>query len=324
MGIEVDTTSLERFCFPITLIWELTNCCFSNCIYCSGAFPKKRGCCEMSYADRKKLVNELIDNKLFAVNLSGGEPFLSDDLLWITNSLTSAGIKVMIATSGLVHDSKVISKLIVNPNVAFNVSLDSFHNEVNDLHRGVLKSADRVKAFLGILALERTYIALECVLTKKNYLDIDEYLIETKKYPISEIRFQVAVPVSKEMRDSGLCLSEAEVRAVASKVEDLASYTSHTKIHFVNQSNMIQSGYRNPRNWGGIITPNGTLKVNAYLPFEFGNINDYGSLLAAWKRGFSHAWDYEPLHQQIASVSSIEDISRLCFERGYSTTKIVL
>lgn len=324
MGIKTNTTSLERFCFPITLIWELTNRCFSNCIYCSGAFPKKQGCCEMPYADKKKLVNELIENKLFAVNLSGGEPFLSDDLLWITDSLTAAGIKVMIATSGLVHDSKMISKLIVNPDVAFNVSLDSFHNEINDLHRGVLQSADRVKAFLDMLASKCTYVALECVLTKKNHLNIDEYLMEAEKYPISEVRFQAAIPVSKKMRDSGLCLDEAEAQAAAAKVESLASLTSHARIHFIDQSNTIQSGYRNHRNWGGIIAPNGTLKVNAYLPFEFGNISNYGGLLAAWERGFSHAWDYEPLHQQIASVRSIEDISELCFERGYATTKIAL
>ena len=324
MIYETDTLALAKFQFPVTLIWELTNQCRSNCIYCSGSFPEKQNCGEMTYAEKKRLVAELAENRLFGINISGGEPFLSDDLLWITDELTAAGVKIMLVTSGLIHDDEKIRKLVSNPDVSFTVSLDSFRNEINDLHRGVLQSADRVRSFLEKISGERTYIALECVLTKKNRMDIADYLQETAAYPVSEVRFQAAVPVSRKMYDSGLCLNDGEVRSAAAEVERLAPLTTHTRIRFVDQSGMIRNGYRKARNWGGIIAPDGTLRVNAYLPFEYGRISDYGSFLSAWKQGFSHAWDYEPLHRLIADVHSVGDIAELCRRLEYSTTHIAL
>lgn len=286
---DLDSVDIKQFQFPIAMIWEITNKCHSNCMYCSGNFPERQGNVEMSYEEKNQFVQECIDNKLFAINISGGEPFLSDDLIWIVDKLTQAEIQVMVVTSGLIHDDEKISSLVANPYVGLNVSLDSFNTEINDYHRGISNSVDRVKEFLRRISVERKYIALECVLTKKNYKDIENYIENVSEFPVSEVRFQPAVAMSQKMFGSQLYLNDKEIQLTKEKVEELAKRTKHTRVRFVDQSNTIMGGFKNVRNWGGILGPDGEITVNAYLPFEFGKISDYGGFKAAWDKGFAHA-----------------------------------
>lgn len=321
MIIDFDSKDIKQFQFPIAIVWEITNKCHSNCIYCSGGFPEKQKKSEMTFEEKNQFVQECIDNKLFAINISGGEPFLSEDLLWVVDKLTKAGIHVMVVTSGLIHNNEKISSLVANPNVGLNVSLDSFKTEINDYHRGVNHSVDRVKEFLRKISVEQKYIALECVLTKKNYKDIENYLENASDFPISEVRFQPMVAMSQKMIDAQLYLSEEEIQEVMEKVEEQANKATTMRVRFVNQSNTIVGGFKNTRNWGGIVEPNGELMVNAYLPFEFGKISDYGGFKAAWDKGFAHAWDYPQIYSSISNIKSINDVvdlyKKCCFKKEH-------
>lgn len=314
----------EQFQFPITVVWEITNQCKSNCIYCSGAFPDRQSEDEMSYEEKKQLVRELIDQKLFAVNLSGGEPFLSDDLLWIVDELSNAGIQIMIVTSGLIHDKQKIKELVRNPYVGFNISLDSFDHEVNDLHRGVAHSVDRVCEFIDMVSAGQKYLALESVLTRKNRNHIEQYIENVKGLNVSEVRFQPAVAVSKKAVDSKLCLDDEEIRSVEKRVADLTDAVTHTRIRFVNQSNTVIAGYRNKRNWGGIIAPNGELRVSAYLPYVFGTIRDYEGLKNAWDKGFGRAWACPFIQKELSEITSVSDITKLHKKYNYQAVNIEL
>lgn len=324
MIIDVGAVELEQFQFPITVVWEITNRCKSNCIYCSGGFPDKQSESELLFEEKKQLVRELINQKLFAINISGGEPFLSDDLLWVVDELTNAGIQVMIVTSGLIHDEEKIKALVENPFVGFNISLDSFDSEVNDLHRGVINSVDRVCKFIDEVSADHKYIALESVLTRKNINNIEQYVENVKRYNISEVRFQPAVAVSKKAVDSKICLEEEEIFFAEEMIADLAKKVTHTRVRFVNQKNTVIAGYKNKRNWGGIISPNGELRVNAYLPYTFGNIRSYGSLKNAWDKGFGRAWGYPLIQKELSEINSISDITNLHKKYNYNVVNFEL
>ena len=321
---DLETADIKQFQFPVAMVWEITNKCHSNCIYCSGGFPEKQENAEMTYEEKHQFVQECIDNRLFAINISGGEPFLSGDLLWVVDKLTQAKIHVMVVTSGLIHDDEKISSLMANPYVGLNVSLDSFNPETNDYHRGISHSVDRVKEFLRRISVEQKYIALECVLTKKNYNDLENYIEKASEFSISEVRFQPAVAMSQKMIDLQLYLSDEEIQLAKAKVEELAKKTRNMRIRFVDQSATIMGGFRNSRNWGGIVGPDGELTVNAYLPFEFGKISDYESFKDAWDKGFAHAWDYPQIYEAISKIKSINDVVNLNKQCGYKIRHIVL
>ena len=74
--------------------------------------------------------------KVFMVNLSGGDPMMSDDLDEIVEIFTSNDVNVMICTTGHCQDIDQIRRLCSNPLVAFNISIDSLDEEVNDWVRG--------------------------------------------------------------------------------------------------------------------------------------------------------------------------------------------
>lgn len=122
--------TLNSFQAPISLVWELTGKCMSNCIYCSGGFPKKTN--DMTSEQRMKLADELIAMKIFMISLSGGDPLLCNDLERLVEKFTDAGISTMICSPGLLIDEMQIERLCRNSLVAFNISLDSVNSKIND------------------------------------------------------------------------------------------------------------------------------------------------------------------------------------------------
>ncbi|SET34782.1 radical SAM/SPASM domain-containing protein [[Clostridium] polysaccharolyticum] len=303
------------FNYPISIIWELTNSCLSRCIYCSGGFADKDKTKELSTEEKKKLVKELINNKIFAINLSGGEPFLCNDLEWIVDELTNNEIQVLIATTGLVYKEELLRKLCSNPFVSFNISLDSFNVEINDLHRGCDGTVDQVEKFIQAVnkfSNGRIFVALECVLTQKNIESIDEYIEKVKKLSVSEIRFQSVVTMNQATFNQKLSITEEQRIEAEKKVEQWNSRITDKHINFVDQSNTIEVSFRKGRNWGGILSPEGDLMVSVYLPYLFGNIRDEGSLKAAWDKGFSRAWLNSKTYDDIEKIHTVTDIEALC------------
>lgn len=313
------------FNYPISMIWELTNSCVSRCIYCSGGFANKDKTRELSTQEKKNVVKDLINNKIYAINLSGGEPFLCNELEWIVDELTNNEIKVMIATTGLVYNEDLLKKFCNNPFVSFNISLDSFNVEINDLHRGYDGTVYQIEKFIeavNTFGNGRTFVALECVLTQKNIGSIDEYLEKAKNLPLSEIRFQSVVAMNENTFANNLNITEQQRIEAKTKIAEWSLKIKDKHINFVDQSYTIKVSFRKGRNWGGIMSPEGDLMVSAYLPYIFGNIRDEGSLKAMWDKGFSRAWLNPKIFDEVERIHTIKDIEDLC--KKYEWKKIRL
>ena len=141
--------TLNSFQAPISLVWELTGKCMSNCIYCSGGFPKKTN--DMTSEQRMKLADELIAMKIFMISLSGGDPLLCNDLERLVEKFTDAGISTMICSPGLLIDEMQIERLCRNSLVAFNISLDSVNSKINDYQRGREGACDSAKRLISYI-----------------------------------------------------------------------------------------------------------------------------------------------------------------------------
>lgn len=158
--------TLNSFQAPISLVWELTGKCMSNCIYCSGGFPKKTN--DMTSEQRMKLADELIAMKIFMISLSGGDPLLCNDLERLVEKFTDAGISTMICSPGLLIDEMQIERLCRNSLVAFNISLDSVNSKINDYQRGregACDSAKRLISYIDKYGLGKIFTSVEMVIT---------------------------------------------------------------------------------------------------------------------------------------------------------------
>lgn len=308
---------------PISLVWELTGKCMSSCIYCSGGFPRKT--VELTHEEKIRLARELIDLKIFMISLSGGDPLLCDDLEEIVSLFTENGINVMLCTPGLYVEEEKIARLCKNTRVSFNISIDSVDADINDFQRGKKGALD---ASLKILSLIEKYgngqlfTSVEAVVTQKNYGHLQELIEKMKNYPVNELRIQPVVPMNLQTYNERLALLESQIQSlpdvVAKAIEAVGSdenADAYMCVRTVSQVEAIKKGLHTGRNWGGIISPEGELRVSGYLPFAFGKISDYGSFQCAWDQGFRTGWKQLRKEDGVMQIHSLNDLQLFHKER---------
>jgi len=117
------------------ILWAVTGRCNLKCRYCYMSAPSRQQA-KLSFLDITRLVNQLVEANVTSVSLTGGEPFLREDLLDIIRLLASKKIRLLdIYTNGtLISDSmlKELSTLKVQP--MFRISFDGCGT--HDLMRG--------------------------------------------------------------------------------------------------------------------------------------------------------------------------------------------
>ncbi len=119
-------TLLKRMIYPNYIRLELTHQCNLNCIMCPSFLRiPKAGKKELNLEEIKKVIDELSGYRPRPyISVSGGEPFLRQDIFDILKHLEYRGLKYKILTNavGILHRPK--ERLIsINPDI-FQVSLD--------------------------------------------------------------------------------------------------------------------------------------------------------------------------------------------------------
>ncbi len=113
---------------PLSVQWELTNNCNHQCIYCYKN-TKQDNSFDESLTD--KVINDLVDNNIFSLTLTGGEPFLKKEkLIYITNKLKNSNINISVNTNLTYIDEQTIDALIDNGANCFLISCPSHKKEL--------------------------------------------------------------------------------------------------------------------------------------------------------------------------------------------------
>jgi len=134
---------------PLEVHIELTYRCNHNCIFCyNSSSPSRKEFMKKDIID--KLLGEIIYNKVFAVSLGGGEPFLYLYLEDLINLLYESRISVLVNTNGrLLKESKLelLSKISL-----IMLSLHTLDEKIYQKLTGM--KIDPVLASLSFLKLE--------------------------------------------------------------------------------------------------------------------------------------------------------------------------
>ncbi|QNU67063.1 radical SAM protein [Ruminiclostridium herbifermentans] len=323
---------MEYFIAPTFLIWEITSNCPLRCSFCSGDFPNENGD-ELTSEEKISLAQELIDAKIWGINLSGGEPLLSQDLLTLVNMFSDNGVAVNIVTSGW-GMTKEIAKVLSEKNMVGVVfSLDAPREEIHDELRG-RKGA--FKEALNAIHLLReagmAYISVESVITQKNIDYIDEMVEFCRDNGISQIRFQPVVLIGRGNERNDLGLSKEQLELLAAKVKDIRNviFTEiinnvdkpKIQVNLIDQSTHIIYGIKTGRNIGGIIKYDGTLKISAYLHYTFGNIRNSNGFMNIWRNGYNVGWRHPELISTLSSVRNIKDIELAAKNMNYKAKSL--
>ncbi|MFC2172310.1 radical SAM/SPASM domain-containing protein [Acidobacteriota bacterium] len=162
---------------PKTFVLELTWRCNNACLHCYNVWGtpelqyNQQDQREMSTEEIKDVIVRLQDDTDFkSLGLSGGEPFLRDDLSEILSFVRSRGIGVVVITNGTLLTEERVAETMIGG--TYEVTLLSHRKEVHDF------MADRHGAWEdvinGMANIRQTTgnLVVVFVATKLNYMDL--------------------------------------------------------------------------------------------------------------------------------------------------------
>jgi radical SAM protein with 4Fe4S-binding SPASM domain len=138
---------------PTFLVYQLTNKCNSRCIMCNIWQKKSEG--ELALKDIEQIFKSKLFSKLRWINLTGGEPFLRDDIVEVVKNLNSLPNLegIAIPTNGFMTErilektEKMLKVLSKDKFLSITLSIDGFE-KTHDEIRGVPGSFNKVMATL--------------------------------------------------------------------------------------------------------------------------------------------------------------------------------
>lgn len=157
---------------PMIAQWDINNECNLNCKHCRVA--EKNDQEKLSLEETKRLLAQCQKNGITKLNLSGGEPFLRNDIFEI---LEEAKIfeDIVITTNGTLLTEEKCKKIAQYPNVKLSISLDGMR-ETHDSFRRKKGSFDKVIQLLPLLKKYQIPYAIKYTLSKETKQDVKEVL----------------------------------------------------------------------------------------------------------------------------------------------------
>lgn len=158
-----------------SVMFELTYRCTEQCIHCYniGATRTDTDIChradreELSFEDYRRIIDELYEQGLFKVCLSGGDPFSKDIIWYIIEYLVAKDIAVDIYTNGQRALNYHAAFTSFYPR-AIGVSLYSGIAEVHDSITRVKGSFDKSIRFIDEMSKLAVPLAIKCCVMRQN------------------------------------------------------------------------------------------------------------------------------------------------------------
>lgn len=160
---------------PFYIQFFINSRCNLKCKMCSIVSSNKAHK-EVSLGDIRKIVNNLVKIGAGVVLLTGGEPFLRDDLPEIVKIFTGNGLNVRLQTAGLTTRKEALSACVKAGAKDICVSLDSLDEEKQDFINGVKgswkKAIQTIANISELFPKKGKVCALGCVLSSYNFEEI--------------------------------------------------------------------------------------------------------------------------------------------------------
>lgn len=156
---------------PRLIAWELTNACNLACIHCRASAIKEPSPDELSTAQAKHFVDELVEYKPIII-LTGGEPLLRADVYDIASYATGRGLRVVLATNGTLLTSD-IARLLKEVGIQrVSISIDGATARTHDAFRGEPGAFEGALRGIEILKKKGMSFQINTTITKKNLDEI--------------------------------------------------------------------------------------------------------------------------------------------------------
>ncbi|MFH1722431.1 MAG: radical SAM protein [Candidatus Altiarchaeota archaeon] len=194
---------------PAYVLWDATRRCNLNCLHCGATKESYEK--ELTTQEIKSVIDDLSDMGVTFFSVTGGEPFVRDDLLEVLSYASSKGLKTIIASNGFLIDEEK-SREIKGANISsVMVSLDGIeqtHNRIRDHSNSYAKALDAIRFMIrdGI-----PLISVGTTVSPENINELDELKDIISSLGVKRWRLSVVMPIGRA--ESGkLSLKQKELK----------------------------------------------------------------------------------------------------------------
>ncbi|TSC94532.1 MAG: hypothetical protein Athens101410_766 [Parcubacteria group bacterium Athens1014_10] len=166
---------------PISTQIEITELCNNNCTYCYNHWREntKKDFKSLTEKDLLFIVNKLIDNKIFSVTLTGGEPLIFwEDLLSAISKLSLSGIQVSLNSNLILLEKEKARSLRNSGLKSVLVSVLSTSEKIHDKISNHQGSWQQTIKGIKVAVSEGIRVSANMVLLKQNF----DCIYETAKF----------------------------------------------------------------------------------------------------------------------------------------------
>lgn len=160
---------------PLSVLWDITYACNLRCAHClTGSGQPLED--ELSAQEAHRVLNQLLDAKVFAITFCGGEPLTSPHLFDLIEEATTGGMDVSLDTNGLLVDTELAKRLAGAGVTSVQVSIDG-REETHDRFRGKKGSFRAAVNAVRTFSSQGFNVSVSSVLTAVTHQDLD-YLVD--------------------------------------------------------------------------------------------------------------------------------------------------
>jgi MoaA/NifB/PqqE/SkfB family radical SAM enzyme len=298
----------ETYSNPTGVQLEITYKCILKCKHCyneSGWRSQEKFPEELSPNQWLDIAHELVDSHIFAVIISGGEPFLNIPLVMkMVEIFDRADIRMGIISNGWFLEESVV-KSLAQFQKSINwvqISLDGANSQVHDCIRGVKGSFDRAVRAITNLRKYGFHVKIASAIMPQNMHQLEDFFelalfLGANTLHIGHM-FNIGaardIEVDKKLKDS--CINKL--------VEYKELYSDCMEVMIsMDPCESVQVCSRYRLNNAYIIRPNGELKLDCAVPVIFGRYKKPGDLIRLWKEsGLDKAYENETVQSVIADI----------------------
>ncbi len=171
---EILAQKTHRLRVPFAVHLELTHSCNLECVHCfhRGFRNDKRQ--ELTTGEWKNIMAELKNQGTMFLIITGGEPFLREDILRLLRYASRVPFSIMLFSNGLFIDEKK-AKFIASLNpFAVHISLYSLQKEIHEKITGRPGSFEKTMNAIDLLKEKEVNTVIKCPLMKENFNHIDK------------------------------------------------------------------------------------------------------------------------------------------------------
>lgn len=186
---------------PLVIHWGISSECNLRCNHCYYKGDKKRynSSNDLTTKEALDLIDVFEDLNVYHVKVSGGEPFLREDIFEILKKLKSKNMAIAIQSNGILINKNVSEKLrgILVPEVdVLQISLDGFNKKTHELTRGK-GTFDKTTEGIKNLIANDLKVTLSCTATSLNLEEIPKLYKTAQKIGVKTFgigNFKVCSP----------------------------------------------------------------------------------------------------------------------------------